>query len=297
MSVSYKNYNDYKEQNQDNFSVLQHHVSHGDEPEIHAWFDSHFMGLNDEEKKEQYRHLGRSIINSTYFFAFSSTSSTNGHVQSREVIDEEYKRRHLAVLQHFPVQDQLNLIQHLLLMEKIEIDKDYFTLINREDALKNPEIFQGALAYRIAGHLFFHNQFSMLDFIEDYFSFKPLELSDVSLQVHYRDKNSHGSTWVYSGEPIFKPYSNIIFSYSEEKRNYLTEKGISLPTYDDVNTFKDHFLATKNYIGKEGTHNLFHNINSYQKMMHYEHVSQMIEETYGDSSRLDESGLAKKLKL
>lgn len=293
MSLSY---NEYKEHYNGSFSDLQHHVGQGDTTEINAWFDSHFSGVNETDKKEYMDYLERMILNCPYFFAFSSLSA-NGHVPSKEVIDEEYKRRHLAVLQHFPAKEQLHLIEHLLLMDKIEIDQDYLTLIKPEEVLKNPDIFNGSRMHRIAGYLFFHDKFSILDFIESYFFIKPLDLSDKSLQIHYQEKNSRGSMWVESDNPIFKPYSNIIFSYSEEKKNYLMEQGLSLPTYDDVNTFKNHFMATQHYIGEEGLNNLFHQINSYQKMMHYQHVSRIIESTYGEGSYLDESGLVKKLKL
>jgi hypothetical protein len=281
MSLPYQNYNDYKAQTKDLVSVLQHHISNNDSNEIDAWFEQHFAKLNQKDKSIQYDYLFRVIINSTYFFSFSS-SSVNGVVASKDIIEEQQKQRHLAVLKHFPAKEQLGLV-HSFLLDQTNLDSDYFI---RMDVPTIQALEDKSHWHRIVSRFFYQEKFSLIDFLDTRFETSFLELSNESLQLNYKNKNSHGYFWLNHDEPVFKTYWNIIFSYSESKDAYLKEKNITKPSYEDVNFFKKILMKNKyaQGIGEEGLNNIYDNINSYQKMMYYYHLNSIIESEHGNSN-------------
>lgn len=279
MSLHYQSYQDYKEQTKESFSLLQYHVSNADEPEIDAWFEQHFSDLSSQDSTTQYGFLFRNILNAFSFFAFSSTAT------DRESIESQQKIRHLAVLKHFPAQEQLGLIHNFLLIDKTNLDADYFNLM---DVAQTQALTDNGPWFRIVSNLFYLDKFSLIDFLESRFETPFLDLNSTSLQLHYQDKNSRGYTWVKSADPVFKPYSNIIYAYSEDKDAYLNEKNIAKPSYDDVNLFKQCFMETSHSIGEEGVNNLFDKINPYQKMMHYYHLNTLIESEHENTSTMDD---------
>ena len=207
----------FKEYNEIRF--LARAVSHAEEDMVDKWFME-----NPITSPEVADSLVRLVLEAEMsFYSFSSPS------MDRAELDEEKFRREKMLLSHFELKQQLDLITCSPSMDTgfkhIELLK--YDLTNYEHKAL---ILKSNTMGEVLGQIFNEQRFTELDDIQKFLDLNLLEKNYARAMVFYRQDNSRGMRFLDLPERNFKPYYDIIFNYSDEKRDYLASHGIALPS-------------------------------------------------------------------
>lgn len=276
--MKYDHYDDYLNQTKEHFTLLKSFVLAGNIEQIDVWFSKHF----DYQDEQENGYLSQLIRNTTHFYAQKKSDYNSPPTINLKTIEEEGKKRHLAIIKHFPPREQLSLIHDLLLIENHQMDEDYFSLINYTGENKEKGFLLHSSWVKIIAECFFQEQFNLIDYIEHRFQHDFLNQADKSIALHYDEDTFHGVTFASDQNAFFKAYFDIMLYYSETKKAYLKEKGIELPNHHDAVFLQNKIMARHDY-PREGMVKLVGNLKAYQAKLRYDNLNNQIEAEYGDN--------------
>jgi hypothetical protein len=280
--MKYDNYDDYLNKTYNHFILLKHLVFEGDMTGIDLWFSEHF----DYQYELENGYLSQLIRNTTHFYAQKKLDNNHNDnpqaIINQDSILAEAKKRHLAIIKHFPAREQLALLHDLLLINDLFLigknwmDKDYFSLIHYSHDDKEKGFLLHSSWSRIIEECFFQEQFSLIDYIEQHFEHDFLNQSNQSMALHYQEDTFHGVTFVTDTRQSFRAYFSIMLDYNETKAAYLKNKGIELPSHQDA-VFLQNKIMTRHDYPREGMVKLVGNLKTYQVQLRYDSLNAQVE--------------------
>lgn len=278
--MKYKHYEDYLNQTKECFILLKKLVFAGNVEQIDAWFSEYF----DYDDEQENGYLSQRIRNTPYFYNHQGSDYQNEPAEHQNRMILEDKKRHLAIIKHFPPREQLSLLHdlYLVLLTRKTMDEDYFSLIHYSDEHKEKGFLLHSSWVRIIAECFFQEQFNLIDYIEHRFEHDFLNQADKSIALHYQEDTFHGVTFASDHNASFKAYFDIMLYYSETKKAYLKEKGIELPNHDDAVFLQNKIMARQDY-PREGMVKLVGNLKTYQAKLRYDNLNHQIEAEYGNN--------------
>jgi hypothetical protein len=213
------------------FRELSDAIFSGNVPGIHTWFKQ----VGFEPGSDLSAELCKYIVNSSYFFAFSSSSF------DRLLLEKENLKRQLPVLSYFNLAEQLRLLSSVSLDRDIKIE--HFKILNYS---KESEEDKSLILKDLGMHHFFTNlfnkeEFNFMDAIEDMLGLDIKTNRKNNIAIHYEDPNK-GAFNLNNKKYNSCPIDDIIFNYSETKAHFLKSKNIELPDFNYVNSLKEKIL-------------------------------------------------------
>jgi hypothetical protein len=205
--------------------------------------------LNKKEK----RILCHSIINNIFFFSFQSFNT------NPEFITKEQTNRELAVIKHFELTEQLELLVSLN-----EINNKHIDLLrcNSKNKKKLQNIDKDLIS-RITINSFNNENFSIIDNLETKLGYSILEDEINCFWIHYKEEYGYGAYYIMLEDKKVKPFYDIVLNYSLEKKTYLEKNGIILPTEKLCEEIKESLIKNLNnnpYYNKEDRNKKINNI-------------------------------------
>jgi len=200
------------------FLKLKEYIQNGEYQKIDEWFEENKISGNLELENELIEKflIGREKL-------FPSFSNKKRHAIERTKIE-------IAILKNLSFDNQLK----FLFLRVNKIKSDHFGVLNLTP--ENEKILKSNLCfiYFITKN-FTNKNFKEIDEIQEKLSFNVMD-QKINTAIFCYDIDSY----VYIDDlpiskPIFSPKCDIIFNYSEEKRKFLEEKNIALPTIEEAN--------------------------------------------------------------
>lgn len=204
----------------ESFRALKDFVSQGDVMAINLWFEEHKVKSRPIFRKK----LLNFIIKETYFFSFSSNSF------NKEYLNAESQRRQLAVIKHFNLDEQLDILA--ISIDRRDLCSQHFKALKIKTKEDRELIKNDNTIARTVTDLLRHQDFKLIDEIENILNYSILTQPCNSSFICYQQDNSTGmmiSKIKYPEDFKFKPYYDILINFTSEKRDYLINKGIDLP--------------------------------------------------------------------
>lgn len=251
---------------------LRNLVFEGEIEAIDIWFEKNLYNHSKSKQSKIIEDLSKYIINQeSYFFSFKDDYF------DIDKISKEKEKRINSVIKHIDLKHQLKILNnHLYDDIKIEyLNRLKQTPINKE---KDIEIVNelGLITTR----LFFNEKFDYIDFLINHLSYSPLDNYSQNFILMKKEKYSLSGTYFYCEDNCVKPYYDIIYNYSEEKKEYLISKNITLPSKEDVLLFiseleKNINKSKVNYSNDDRLEKI-KDINNYLTYLHYFYLNDNI---------------------
>lgn len=213
------------------FQELSYAISTGDIQGIHSWFKK----VGFQSGTELSSTLCKHIVNSNYFFSFSSNSF------NKSALEDENLRRQIPVLSYFNLKEQLSILSSVSLDREIKIE--HFNVLNYSRQSKSDKqlILKDLGMHHLFISLFNKEEFIFMDKIESVLGLDIKNNRMDNISIHY-DYPDNGAFYLNSKNYKSCPVDDIILNYSENKANYLREKKINLPDLIYVNELKGKIL-------------------------------------------------------
>lgn len=249
-----------KDRNCPEFSELKKFVFEGEYEEIDNWFQKHQIS-----KKPSLEHdLILRILNEHYFFSFHCSST------SRNFIEKERRDREITILKNFKCENQLRLFGISAIEE---VTHEHFKVFKLTP--KNKELIQNSASFSyVITKLFNDENFDELNKISDILKMQVLDQKSEGATFFYREQYSRGSMHFKVGQLVsFSPKFDLIFNYTDAKKDYLDSKGIQLPTIEEAATIHHemlHDVASRNQgLIKDDAEKIENAVNSYKIQKNY----------------------------
>jgi hypothetical protein len=267
-----------KEKDCPEFKELKNFVGNGDYDEIDNWFKKYQISKKPRVEKD----LTLRILNESYFFSFACTPFITNR---QEVLDETTKRE-VAILRNLKCENQLKLFS---VASIDDVNYKHFEVIKLTK--KNKELLKHSNSVcHVITKLFNDEKFSEIDKIESILKFSVLEQNCNYVAFHHREKNSRGVNFFKIDETIFASKYDIVFNYTETKKQYLDEKGISLPTVDEATYLHHKMLKAVNenqgYWRSEDIERVNQAVKSYKIQKSYLDLNSDLENTNKISKKI-----------
>ena len=202
------------------FSELCHLVKDGDEQGVYDWFEKHKIS----RRPRLQRDLTQRILNTHYFFSFQSYSTNS------KFIENERLRRELSILSNLKPENQL-LLFNVTCIE--DMDSRHFSVMRlnkkeKESLIKNNKIVS------IITKLLNEEKFDEIKKINKLLGWNTLEQKSELISFYYKERSGRGSLHFKINEPYFDPTFDIVFNFTEEKKNFIESTGIKIPTIEEA---------------------------------------------------------------
>lgn len=261
--------NDYKE----SLDELQRIVSEGNKFAIDKWFNDYSFDKNSIEAHQ----FAKSMAKRHYFFSFRSPLNT-----SKAFFDEQSIIRETAVLKHFALKSQLEILASLYISDEVKLEHirvlDY-SLNKPEDK----EIIDKSQILDVIWMTFFSKEkFKDFEEIQSILGFSLIDKECSLAHILYKGKNISGAITVILGDKVYKPYFDIIFNYTETKKKYILDLGLSLPNIkesEDLLALVREKIEKDPYFNRKDNLDMLHDkTRQYLKCTRYESLTKMIVE-------------------
>jgi len=221
------------ELNNANFSELKRYIRSGKYQEIDKWFEENKVSGNLE--------LEKNVVEKIKPLFFNPNNSIHKRRLKKYLNDEKIRKenineREISILKNLSFENQL---RFLSVLEKNNINPDYFKVLkltpeNKKAIRSNENIIT------IITEKFITENFAEIDKIQEILGFNIMEQKTNIARFYFEFKNKppytlKGLRDLKITKPIFSPKCGIIFAYSEEKRKFLEERNIALPTIEETN--------------------------------------------------------------
>ena len=212
----------FKEKSNPEFTQLKKFIFDAEYDEIDKWFKEFNLSKKYEDS------LILRMINDTYLFSFRSFST------NREELKQERLNREISILKNLRCENQLKLFN----ITAIE-DLSHKHIEVMKLTPKNKELIRNSsnMTFAIAD-LLNNENFAEIDKIQSMLKMNLLENKIDGVIFHYKQDGSRGTSYFKINEKIFSPKFNIVSIYTEAKKQYLLNKGIALPTIEEVEYLK-----------------------------------------------------------
>ena len=208
------------------FLELRRYFQNGEYQKIDKWFERNKISENPELESR----VVEKIINSPNFFSF------NCFVFNNEYVNNEKTKREIAILKNLSLKNQLILLSPAGIDE---VNSDHFKVIKLTP--ENRKILESSekIAF-ITTKFFWSENFAEIDKIQEILGFNVME-QKVKTVIFCKGKpySSNGATYLQISKSIFSPKCDIIFNFSEEKRKFLEERNITLPSIEETDILYD----------------------------------------------------------
>ena len=221
--------------NDNDFFKLLEYIKFGAYQKIDEWFKKNKISKN--QKLENY--LVEKLVKEIRYF---SPPISDMKYFDKKQHDMEKTEREITVLKNLTFKNQLKL---LFLLD--EINSNHFKVIKLTN--KNKEILKSnklQISF-ITTRIFWNENFTEIDKIQEILGFNIME-QQVNAVMFYSKQDGHvidqfNGEYSYQvvyktnlpiSKPIFSPKCDIIFNYSEEKKKFLEERDIALPTIEEA---------------------------------------------------------------
>jgi hypothetical protein len=204
------------------FRKLKSFIFEGEYSEIDKWFKE----FNLSKKYENALILR--MINDSYLFSFRSFST------NREVLKQERLNREISILKNLRCENQLKLFNVTAIED---LSHKHIEVIKLTP--KNKELIRNSnnMAFAIAD-LLNNENFAEIDKIQSMLKMNLLEKKINGVIFHHKQDGSRGTYYFKINEEIFSPKFNIVSIYTDAKKEYLLNKGIALPSIEEVEYLK-----------------------------------------------------------
>lgn len=209
---------DFKNKDNPEFAELKKFIFDGEYTEIDNWFKKFNLS------KENENSLILRMMNDTYLFSFRSLST------NREIINQERLNREVSILKNLRCENQLKLFNVTAIEDLSHKHIEVMKLTK-----KNKELIRNSnnMAFAITD-LLNNENFAEIDKIQLMLKMNLLESKIDGVIFHHKQDGSRGTHYFKIKEKIFSPKFNIACIYTEAKKEYLLNKGIALPTIEEV---------------------------------------------------------------
>jgi len=240
-------YSEFDDKFIDEFYKLEGYTQSGEYQKIDKWFERNKISENPELEN----YIIRKIKEEEVFFSSFINYSTERY--SKEEFNIERTKREIAILKNLSFKAQLKLLFSNLAIK--DITSDHFKVIKITHENKKILESNENIVFLITKR-FTAGEFTEIDEIQKILGFNVME-QKISTTMFCYDiqrlgSNSYGlhyfvqSVHLPINKPIFSPKCDIIFNYSEEKRKFLEERNITLPTIEEANNLYYEMLKTIN---------------------------------------------------
>ncbi|NCP98066.1 hypothetical protein GW796_08710 [archaeon] len=202
------------------FRELVYAVKDFNKSKIDSWFENQ----NLSTKLVLSKKICLRILNTPFFFSFSSTST------NKKEIEECRTKREVEVLKHFSLENQLLLLS-VACIEDVNVKHIEVLKITKS---KKKMISSNSKIIAIITKLFNEENFDELEKIQNKLDFNIMDMKGSQGSFHYKSKSSHGSFSIKFDEDIFSPKYELIINYSDAKANFLKNKNIELPNLENI---------------------------------------------------------------
>ena len=199
------------------FLKLKAFIKNNKYQKIDEWFEKNKISENQELENK----ITEKIIEKmhSYFYGFNHDKT----------------KIETAILRNLSFENQL---MFLSILEKNNINSDHFKVLkltpeNKKTIRSNENIIT------IITERFMTENFAEIDKIQEILGFNIMEqkTSIARFYFEFKSKPPYSVKWLRDlkiTKPIFSPKCGIIFAYSEEKRKFLEERNIALPTIEEA---------------------------------------------------------------
>lgn len=189
---------------------------------------NHFFKKNYSTKKEK-DILFNFIINSSFFFMFRT------HATNRDEIEQQSLLRTLPFFKLFPLTEQISLLNSPIHNFNIS-NMTYFENLNVNKKSIN-QLSSNSVSFLLTD-LFHKECFHILDYLEDKLNKNIDNTYSHIFSVHYKEQYSYGCFNISMDKlnPSYKPIYDIIFNYTDNKKNYIINKGMNLPSKKEIDS-------------------------------------------------------------
>lgn len=266
--------------NKEDFDMLKYYIQGGEYNEIDNWFKKNIKNEKDEDD------LMKQIINTTYFFSFSSTSTSAQYVKQEKI------KREKSILKNIGIKNKL-LLYCPVIIEDLNLEHlDCFDLIKDKKT-----IIESSSFIREITKLFNKESFEELDNIEKKLNVDILNLKMSNVYFCHKEKYSTGAFNFNLNEKIFSPMDDIILNYSSEKENYLINKNIEIPNHEYANNICEKMmLIIKNDVYFGHNDNYTKKIENSLKLFK-ESTAKLELNRFLNQSLIENKSIAKKIKI
>lgn len=223
------------------------HLYKGEYDDVQNWFE--FYGISPTKNPARKKEIINFIFNASYFFSFRSPSF---NIQE---LNRQRKERHFAILKHFSFSDQINILGKIAFDDDI-ISKEYVDKLN---ITKPKEIKEDVKKFDFSYILikaFNLENFELLDALEEKLKIDVMQLPYSTTVFFYKEKSARGGFTIKAQEPIFTAKNEIIFNYSDAKKEYLESKNLKIADHIEAQNYlsvcenlieKDQYLVNLGY--------------------------------------------------
>jgi len=218
-----------KNENEINFLELSNYIYNDDYQKIDKWFKKCKV-LKDQELENYVvkKIIHEIIIGSFFLLPFITDDALNCYNDIERI--KRKTKREIAILKNLSFKNQLQLLFRAI----DEVNSDHFKVIkltpkNKKFLESNENIVS------IITKKFITEDFTEIDKIQEILGFNVIDQKSSIVRFYFYHKNLHssfGARYLQISKPIFSPKCGIIFAYSEEKRKFLEERNIALPTIE-----------------------------------------------------------------
>jgi len=221
------------ELNNADFLELKRYIRSGKYQEINKWFEKNKVSGNPELEKNTVEKIKPLFIN-----PYNSIHKRylKKYLNDEKIIRENINEREISILKNLSFENQL---KFLSILEIDNINSDYFKVLKLTP--KNKKIIKSnENVITIITEKFVTEDFIEIDKIQEILDFNVIEQkTDIAkFYFNFEKKPSYHLQKIRAlkiTKPIFSPKCGIIFAYSEEKRKFLEERNIALPTIEEAN--------------------------------------------------------------
>ena len=199
------------------FLKLKAFIKNNKYQKINEWFEKNKISENQELENK----ITEKIIEKmhSYFYGFNHDKT----------------KIETAILRNLSFKNQLQLLFRAI----SEINPDHFKELKLTPENKKILKFSENFTLLITDK-FVIEKFTEIDKIQEILGFNVMEQKSNNAIFYYETRNIYSylyplSTLLKINKPIFSPKFGIIFNYSEDKRKFLEERNIALPTIEEAN--------------------------------------------------------------
>ena len=221
---------------------LKKYTQNGEYQRIDEWFKKNKISQNFELEN----FLLKKITDNLDFFFLSLTDFSDIKSLNKERIKKE-----IAILKNLSFKNQLKFIFSLK-----EVNSDHFNALKltpeNKQNFKSDKYIISIITEKFATKD--TENFTEIDEIQKILGFNVMEQKiDTAIfcfDIRYINYKQYGSYYLVQNlhlpisQSIFSPKYDIIFNYSEEKRKFLEERNIVLPTIEEANVIYYEILKT-----------------------------------------------------